>query len=104
MLAVPGGFRNMRSRETMFLKAKNKGYNLINYIEDMVDIAENVVLGENNIIFAQSHLGIHGKMGNNNIIRQNTYLGHDFDMGAVIILFHQAVILAVLIKLAVFVL
>jgi len=80
MLAIPGGFRSMRSREKMFLKAKGKGYKLINYIDPKSDISENIKMGENNIVFAQTHLGISGEMGDNNIIRQNVYIGHNFNI------------------------
>ena len=81
MLAVLGGYSSMRKRKEYYLRAKNKGYELRNYISSNVDINSNVSLGENNIIFGPSHIGFEGVMGNNNIIRQNVYLGHNFEMG-----------------------
>jgi sugar O-acyltransferase (sialic acid O-acetyltransferase NeuD family) len=69
------------SRKDMFLRAKNKGYNLINYINDKADILEDIILGQNNIIMANTHIGPTGNMGDNNFIRENIYLGHDFNIG-----------------------
>jgi len=69
------------SRKDMFIRAKNKGYNLINYIDDKADVVEDVIIGQNNIIMANTHIGPTGKMGDNNFIRENIYLGHDFNIG-----------------------
>jgi len=81
MIAVLGGYRCMRARERFYLKAKAKGYTLRNYISSKVDFSPGITMGENNIIFGTSHIGIGGTMGNNNFIRQNVYLGHDFRLG-----------------------
>lgn len=81
MIVVIGGYSCMRNRERMYLRAKNKGYILRNYISSKADFSPEISIGENNIIFSQSYIGIGGKMGNNNIIRQNVYLGHDFNIG-----------------------
>lgn len=81
MITVLGGYSNVRNRELMYLKSKEKGYHLRNYISPKADISPELTLGENNIIFPQAHIGIGGKMENNNIIRQNVYLGHDFTIG-----------------------
>jgi sugar O-acyltransferase (sialic acid O-acetyltransferase NeuD family) len=70
------------SRKDMFLRAKNKGYNLINYIDDKADTFEDLILGQNNIIMANTHIGPTGTMGDNNFIRENIYLGHDFYIGS----------------------
>lgn len=69
------------SRKDMFLRAKNKGYNLINYINDKADVQEDILFGQNNIIMANTHIGPAGIMGDNNLIRENIYLGHDFTIG-----------------------
>jgi len=81
MIAVLGGYSDMRNREKYYLKAKDKGYNLRNYIGSNVDINSMVQMGDNNIIFGPSHIGFDGAMGYNNIIRQNVYLGHNFNIG-----------------------
>lgn len=80
MIAVRGGYTHMRSREVMYLRAKAQGYTMRNYISPTVDTTPSVSMGENNIVFGQTHLGIGGSMGSNNIIRQQVYIGHDFRM------------------------
>jgi sugar O-acyltransferase (sialic acid O-acetyltransferase NeuD family) len=83
MLVVNIGIRaGATSRKDMFLRAKNKGYNLINYIHDKADIQEDIKLGQNNIIMANTHIGPTGTIGDNNFIRENSYLGHDFTIGS----------------------
>lgn len=81
MVAILGGYSCMRNREKMYYKAKEKGYYLRNYISSTCDITPEIEMGENNLIFGQTHIGMGGKMGSNNIIRQQVYLGHDFTMG-----------------------
>jgi len=81
MIAVLSGFRCMRNKEKLYLRAKSKGYLMRNYISAKADFSPDVIMGDNNIILAQAHVGIGGVMGNNNLIRQNIYLGHDFVMG-----------------------
>lgn len=81
MIAILGGYSNMRNRPKMYDGAKALGYHLRNYISPSCDITPTVVMGENNLIFGQSHVGIGGRMGNNNILRQMVYLGHDFVLG-----------------------
>ncbi len=81
MLAVLGGYSDMRARDSHYRRARDKGYQLRNYISERADITNTVVFGDNNIILGSSHIGINGSMGKNNIIRQNVYLGHDFRIG-----------------------
>ena len=81
MIAVIGGYSNMRDRALHYQKAKAKGYLLRNYISPRADITPEVEMGENNIILGQTHIGIGGRMGDNNMIRQNVYIGHDFRIG-----------------------
>lgn len=80
MIAVRGGYTHMRSREVMYVRAKAKGYSMRSYVSPTADITPTVSMGENNIIFGQTHIGIGGSMGSNNIIRQQVYIGHDFRM------------------------
>jgi sugar O-acyltransferase (sialic acid O-acetyltransferase NeuD family) len=81
MIALMAGYTGMRIRNSMYLKAKEKGYTMRNYISPKADITPEVTLGENNIILGHTHIGLAGMMGNNNLIRQNVYLGHDFNLG-----------------------
>lgn len=75
------GYTRMRSRKEMFDKAKNKGYSLANYVSPDAYLENNIVMGENNIIFSNAFIGYGGSMGDGNIIRQNVYLGHNFKIG-----------------------
>lgn len=76
-----GAVAGTTSRKNMFLRAKDKGYSLINYIDAQCSIADDVVMGENNIVMYGAHVGPSGVMGDNNFIRENMYLGHDFHIG-----------------------
>lgn len=72
--------RFMREREASFLRAKNKGYYLPNFVSPKADVA-GVIMGENNFIFSQVYIGHFSKLGNNNLIRPQTYMGHDVVVG-----------------------
>jgi len=82
MLAVLGGFSDMRGRAAHYQRAKAKGYQMRNYISSRSELSPDVTMGENNIILSQSYIGFGGRMGDNNIIRQQVYLGHDFTIGS----------------------
>lgn len=75
------GYKRMRDRKKMFLKAKEKGYFLPNCIAGNVNYFDDLILGENNIIFSGTYIGVGSTIGNNNIIRPNVYLGHNVSMG-----------------------
>lgn len=81
MVALFDGYDCMRDREKKYMRAKDKGYRLRNYISKKADVPENIPMGDNNIIMGQTHIGIEGRMGKNNLIRQNVYLGHGFKLG-----------------------
>jgi sugar O-acyltransferase (sialic acid O-acetyltransferase NeuD family) len=81
MIALMAGYTDMRSRDSMYRKGKEKGYVMRNYISLKADITPEITMGENNVIFGQTHIGPGGILGNNNLIRQNVYLGHDFCLG-----------------------
>lgn len=80
MIAVRGGYTNMRSRKAMYLRAKEKGYVLRNYISPTCDITPTIKMGDNNLILGQTHIGVEGSLGSNNVIRQQAYLGHGFSI------------------------
>lgn len=75
------GYKNMRNRKIMFERAKTRGYKLASYIGPKVLHYDDLIMGENNLIFNGTYLGPYGRIGNNNIIRPNSYLGHNFDIG-----------------------
>lgn len=69
------------SRKDMFLRAGDRGYNFANYIDAKADVMPDLIMGRNNIIMSNTHVGPCGRMGDDNFIRENTYLGHDFIIG-----------------------
>lgn len=81
LIAIFDGFHRMHDREKMYLKAKNSGYRLRNYVSARADTPPDIIWGENNIIMGTTYIGFGGTMGNNNLIRQNVYLGHGFILG-----------------------
>lgn len=80
-MLVVCGYSVMRNRKKMYDKAIEKGYTLINYVSPHAMLENEIEMGNNNIIMANTIVGFDGKMGNGNIIRQNVYLGHEFHMG-----------------------
>ena len=80
-MLVVCGYSVMRNRKNMYDKAIEKGYTLINYVSPHAMLENEIEMGNNNIIMANTIVGFDGKMGNGNIIRQNVYLGHEFHMG-----------------------
>lgn len=75
------GYKRMRDREKMFLRAKKKGYCLPNCIAGNVNYFDDLIMGENNIIFSGTYICAETVIGNNNIIRPNVFLGHNLTMG-----------------------
>lgn len=81
LLALHAGSDSLRERSRFFERAAALGYDLRNYVSPGCDLAPDVRMGRNNVILAQSHIGLSGVMGDNNLIRQQVYLGHDFRLG-----------------------
>lgn len=81
LIAMVTGYDDMRNRYRMYQKAKAKGYRLRNYVSASCEIANDVAMGDNNLIFGQTHIGYGGRMGDCNTIRHQTYLGHEFELG-----------------------
>ena len=72
--------RRFRVRKEMYLKAKERGYTLANYISPRAIVEPGVRMGDNNIIFSDVFIGHHAVLGNDNIIRQKVYLGHQSEV------------------------
>ena len=77
MIVLEGTLKEVDA-PSLYLKAKTKGYTLLNYFSPKAVIAESFLCGDNNVIFELAYVGHNGKMGCNNVIRQQVYLGHDF--------------------------
>ena len=80
-MLVIGTYGRPRLVETLYRKAKEKGYRLINYISPKALVDEEPAMGDNNIIYGGAFVGFGGQMGSGNIIRQQVYLGHEFNIG-----------------------
>lgn len=71
------GYSNMRIRKVMYEKIKKKGYSCINYLSSKASISENMIIGENNVILANSVIEPFVEIGNNNIIWSSSNICHD---------------------------
>lgn len=80
-MLVAVGYKKMRNRKVMFDNAKAKGYKLINYIHSSV-ISNNLVLGENNIIYPGCVIEPGVVIQNNNIVWSMSLLSHDVKIGS----------------------
>lgn len=75
------GYANMRNRELMFNKAKNKGYDLVSYVSSKAILSPNIKLGDNNAILHGVIIEPNVEIGNNNIIWSSTTVCHDSKVG-----------------------
>lgn len=71
------GYTNMRLRERIFYKIKEKQYKCINYISSKAIVDESVILGENNIILANVVIEPFVTIKDNNIIWSSTNISHN---------------------------
>lgn len=81
-LFVAMGYSNMRSREKMYSRAKEKGYTLVNFVSPEARIDESVSLGDNNAIFAGTYIEPFVSIGSNNIFWTSTVICHDSIIGS----------------------
>jgi sugar O-acyltransferase (sialic acid O-acetyltransferase NeuD family) len=65
-----------RTRTSMYLSAKSKGYKCANYISSKAFCWHNVILGENVFIFEGNVIQYKVKLGNNIIIWSGNHIGH----------------------------
>ena len=79
ILAV--GYRMMRNRKRMYDDAKGKGYRLANFVSKKATLADNVVMGDNNIVMPHVHVEPFSVIGNNNIFWSNTLICHHARIG-----------------------
>lgn len=78
---VAVGYKNMNNRKIMYDKAKEKGYELVNYISSNAVLYNDLVIGDNNVIMGQVNIEPFVKIGSNNIFWSNTLLGHNLTVG-----------------------
>jgi len=78
---VLSSVNGLRKRMFVFNRLKSLGYTLVNYISPLADVCQNVKMGENNIIFSFSRIGLGAKIGNANILWNGVILDHDANIG-----------------------
>lgn len=78
MLFVAIGYSNMnKTRAEKYLEAKERGYDLANYISKKAQIGNGCILGDNCMIGANTTLQPNVSIGNDVVIRENVYIGHN---------------------------
>ena len=82
MIAAVAGSSDMRGHASYYLRAKEKGYTIRNYISRRACVIPGTRMGENSIVFPFAYIGPDGEIAENVIIRQNAYLGHNIEVGA----------------------
>ncbi|MBN2452353.1 MAG: acetyltransferase [Lentisphaeria bacterium] len=76
-MLVTVGYRSMRLRREMFLKARARGYRMPNYIARTARVFPDLALGENNILFDMVYVGPRCRLGDNTVLRPQLYIGHE---------------------------
>lgn len=76
MIAVVGGYADMRGHTRYYSLGKQLGYRLRTYLSKRSFISPGARFGENSIVLSFSYVGADCAIAENVIIRQNCYLGH----------------------------
>ena len=74
------GRRMNRDRERLYLEAKAKGYRLISYVSSRAIVCDNKI-GENCLILEGANIQPFAEVGNNTIIWSQTHIGHHTVIG-----------------------
>jgi len=82
LLAVLGGYRSIRSRETFFVRARALGYPLVSYVSPRAAVSPDATLGANCVVMEFAYVGPRSRLGDDVLVRQHAYLGHDLTVGA----------------------
>ncbi len=77
LMFIAIGYKEMRNRKVLYDIAKDKGYELANYISSKAIIYDNLEVGENNVIMGNVQIEPFVKIGNNNIFWSDTLICHD---------------------------
>lgn len=79
---VAVGYNKMNSvREKLYLKVKNLGYNLPNYISPHCSFFTDEKIGDNNFILEDNTIQPFVKIGSNNVLWSGNHIGHDVEIG-----------------------
>ena len=72
------GYLEMNNvRKKIFENLKSEGYNFVNYIDNSVQVPNDVIVRENNILLDNVSINPGSKIGNGNIIWSNSVISHN---------------------------
>ncbi len=75
------GYTDMnRARREKFMEIKKRGYRIENYIHKTAFV-ETDKLGEGNLIFEQTYIGMYAELGNGNIVYPKALIAHHTKVG-----------------------
>ncbi|MFC1505001.1 acetyltransferase [Thermodesulfobacteriota bacterium] len=76
------GYRGLNKiRASIYLEAKEKGYELVSYVHPNVQVWPNNIIGENTFIFEDNTIQPYVKIGNNTILWSGNHIGHHSTIG-----------------------
>ena len=78
---VAVGYRRMRDRTLLFTRAKAKGYRLFNHVSPRAIVANDLCLGENNVIMPGVQIEPGARIGDNNLFWSQTLVCHEVVIG-----------------------
>jgi len=81
LMFVAIGYKNMRNREILFKNAKDKGYELVNYISSKAITYPDLSIGENNVVMADVNIEPFVSISKNNIFWSKTLICHNSIIG-----------------------
>lgn len=70
------GYRSMRSRSNAYAQAKRKGFELVNIVSSASFVADDVKMGDNNLIMPGVVIEPGAKLGSNNVVWSNATICH----------------------------
>lgn len=82
VLHIAIGYRTMRARVAAYELVKGAGYHLINIVSRASYVAEDVSLGDNNLIMPGAVLETGVSLGANNVVWSNVTVCHDSVVGS----------------------
>jgi UDP-N-acetylbacillosamine N-acetyltransferase len=76
------GYSRMRARKLMYDKARNKRYEMANYISPLANVDPSIVFGMNNVVLQGSQIEPFCTIGDNNIIWSSVNVSHNVQIGS----------------------
>lgn len=74
---IPMAPSNMnKNREKIYVEAKEKGYEFVNYVSSRATVFSNVEIGDNCFILENNTIQPYVKIGNNTILWSGNHIGH----------------------------